>query len=139
LAYLKIIYQIIQAQCINLATPNPVAFIFDGQGKIGDEAQLALMGAYSELKMIKLPNGKKISDCLKTSPIFEDDKTFMPLQAADLYAWCVNRQWHNYQNKSERLQVDPFELLLWIPTIQFHYGEKELRAVMSDFPKQLFV
>jgi hypothetical protein len=60
-------------------------FIFDEQEIQGEDA----LWAY---EYIRETQPKPIRDLLGARPIFADDKTVYPLQAADLLAWHVRRQ-----------------------------------------------
>jgi Protein of unknown function (DUF3800) len=55
-------------------------FIFDEQGAIGDHAA----GWWPVAKLLA---GELIVERMVSEPIFRDDKQYLPLQAADLYAW----------------------------------------------------
>jgi hypothetical protein len=62
----------------------PIDFIFDEQGKMGSET----IKWYPYIKKVA-PEAHK--PYFGSPPIFRDDKIFLPLQAADLYAWTVRR------------------------------------------------
>jgi hypothetical protein len=64
---------------------------------------------------------------IESPPLFRDEKTFLPLQAADLYAW----QLRNYfdQNKNPNILVPVNKILgqfVDIPMIERPYDEAEL-------------
>jgi hypothetical protein len=63
----------------------PTDFIFDEQELQGEDA----LWAYEYSRETQ---PKPIRDLLGTRPIFADDKTVYPLQAADILAWHVRRQ-----------------------------------------------
>lgn len=68
----------------NMKWNSPIDFIFDEQGKMG----LETVAWYPIIKRIA-PKAHK--PYFGSPPIFKDDKIFLPLQAADLYAWYVRR------------------------------------------------
>jgi hypothetical protein len=61
-------------------------FIFDEQGKLGDLA----VGKWRWMKQnIYGQNAVNVSEFLGSPPVFRNDITFRPLQAADMLAWLV--------------------------------------------------
>jgi hypothetical protein len=68
-----------------------IDFIFDEIGKLGPET----IRWYPLLKKLATPAAKPY---IGSPPIFRDDEQFLPLQAADLYAWLVRRKL--YENKT---------------------------------------
>lgn len=70
---------------------EPVDFIFDEQQQFSKE----LVSTWWHIRNISEPfNLSALGD----QPTFRDDKTFLPLQAADLYAWLVRD--HASMNKT---------------------------------------
>ena len=65
--------------------PNSVDFIFDEQGQIGYEAT----SWYAEMKAAFPPDARSL---FGSTPIFQDDKLVLPLQAADMFAWFQRRR-----------------------------------------------
>jgi hypothetical protein len=63
---------------------SPIDFVFDEQGKMG----LETVAWYPVIKD-GAPEAHK--PYFGSPPIFRDDRKFLPLQAADLYAWSVRR------------------------------------------------
>jgi hypothetical protein len=63
----------------------PIDFIFDEQGGMG----LDTIKWYPYIKKVA-PEAHK--PYFGSPPIFRDDKIFLPLQAADLYAWSIRRR-----------------------------------------------
>jgi hypothetical protein len=57
-------------------------FVFDEQGEVGRHA----VGWW---RMAKLLAGQKLAEGMGSEPSFTSDKKFLPLQAADLYAWQI--------------------------------------------------
>jgi hypothetical protein len=67
-----------------------IDFIFDEQGKMGVET-------VRWFQIIKKVAPKESKPFFGSPPIFQDDKKFLPLQAADMYAWSIRR--HQRENK----------------------------------------
>jgi hypothetical protein len=63
----------------------PLDFIFDEQGAMGSET----VKWYPYIKKVAPEPHKPY---FGSPPIFRDDKIFLPLQAADLYAWSIRRR-----------------------------------------------
>jgi hypothetical protein len=63
----------------------PIAFIFDEQTGVSDD--LALFFDHMKLS---LPSAAR--NLIKGSPIYGDDKQYLPLQAADMLAWHLRRE-----------------------------------------------
>ena len=67
-------------------------FIFDEQGKIGEDA----VAMWDNMKAIAASHAaagrSNLPPHMGQRPIFRSDKCFLPLQAADLYAWHVRRE-----------------------------------------------
>lgn len=71
---------------------TPIDFIFDEEGALGYDC----LSWYNYFKNYTFP--KWVLPYLGSPPIFRNDKTFLPLQAADLYAGLLRL--HFYQNKT---------------------------------------
>jgi hypothetical protein len=102
---------------------EPVDFIFDEQQ--GVEEELARFWPDVKRRSEKHIN-KFIRDSFQHMPLFRDEKSFLPLQAADLYAWQVRRNW----NRNRALYMPPNVTLkkLWsIPGFDKVYSESEVR------------
>jgi hypothetical protein len=106
---------------------QPVDFIFDEQGSIGNEA----VAEWDRVKAICADMAKSgrtnFLPYLGSRPIFRDEKTFLPLQAADLYAWQVRR--HFYENRGTLL-IPPRKSLRdlgSLPQIHRHLGTDEIK------------
>src|SRR5882672_3149158 len=63
----------------------PIDFIFDEHGALGTEAS----GWYEVIRQLQKP---EIQQFLGSTPVFRDDKKFLPLQAADMLAWHLRRK-----------------------------------------------
>jgi hypothetical protein len=61
-----------------------IDFFFDEQGKMGVET-------VRWYQIIKKVAPKQSKPFFGSPPIFRDDKKFLPLQAADMYAWAIRR------------------------------------------------
>jgi hypothetical protein len=74
-----------------LGLNGPCKFVFDQQGEIGAEA----VQFWDDLKRYYEPYKKAHqSDLLGSPPVFEDDRLFQPLQAADLYVGELQPVYH---------------------------------------------
>jgi hypothetical protein len=76
-------------------------FIFDEQGTLGDHA----VERWNWMKQnIDAINAANVSPYLGSPPIFRNDVTFRPLQAADMIAWlvrdCMTQSPHNIEEIS---------------------------------------
>lgn len=109
---------------------KPCDFIFDEHGKIGEEA----MSAWTSLKALATQRAVKgemdHSIYLGSQPIFRDEKAFLPLQAADLYAWQIRRYFAD-----NRTLIMPTRPLLAelnsIPGTHRHLGAQELSGLRT--------
>src|SRR5216684_6485390 len=98
-----------------------------------------MVDIYNMLKVMELPNGKRPTDFMGADPVFENDQKFLPLQAADLYAWSVSREFRQYgPSKPDEPSTLIFQNLQQLPAVQFHYGEAELTSLISDLPPAVF-
>jgi hypothetical protein len=94
-----------------------------------------MVDVYEMLKHIELPNGRRSVEFIKSAPAFRNDKEFLPLQAADLYAWSVSREFRQYDPaKPDEASTIIFRELRQVPTVQFHYGAAELTALIAEAP-----
>jgi Protein of unknown function (DUF3800) len=66
----------------------PIDFIFDNQEGLGEEVRFIY-------KCIRDIQPKTVRDMLSVDPLFRDDKQVLPLQAADMLAWHVRRQYES--------------------------------------------
>lgn len=74
---------------VNQTMPIPCKFVFDNQGKIGEQARNWWPDFRTHLQNASNFDFSPYFDVSK--PSFENDKQFMPLQAADLYAGQLGR------------------------------------------------
>ncbi len=110
---------------------HPTDFIFDEQGTIGLEA----FKGWKNLKEVAAARassgGFDFIPYLGSPPIFRDEKQFMPLQAADLYAWHVRR--HFRENSILVMPTRPIlNTLNSIPGTGRHLGGEDLRRMRFD-------
>jgi hypothetical protein len=111
---------------------EPIDFIFDQQE--GIEEELAPFWPGIKRRSEKA-DSKIVRDCFRHMPLFRDEKDFLPLQAADLYAWQIRRNHHN--NRS--LYMPPTETLrrLWsIQGFDRFYSEAEIK-VRADLERAM--
>lgn len=87
-------------------------FIFDEQGDVGKQA----VGWWDAMKALVPPGRRAL---LGNPPIFRNDRKFLPLQAADLYAWIIR----------DRLQPKDQEML----------PKAVLRLFHDKFPVQKYL
>jgi hypothetical protein len=118
----------------SLNLTDPVDFIFDEQE--GIEEELAHFWPGIKAKSEKAIN-KFVRDSFQHMPLFRNEKDFLPLQAADLYAWQVRRNWNN--NRS--LYMPPNHALrkLWsIPGFDRVYNESEIKF-MGELKRRIAI
>jgi hypothetical protein len=103
---------------------GPVDFIFD------DEAEKARLVPHGDWFRASLkPEVRKL---VGNSPIFRNDEDFMPLQAADLWAWWV-RKWYEDGNKDGVANLDfPWTVKREIPRLHSVYDETFLRSTLLE-------
>jgi hypothetical protein len=114
-----------------LGVAEPCDFIFDRQLGFDDEA----LAWWPNFKwMIDNQARSDIKKFIGSAPVFRDEKDFLPLQAADLYAWQVRQ---NYtQNKT--LWMPPSRILRQldpIPGVHRNMNEKELERLNKHLLK----
>jgi hypothetical protein len=84
--------------CVKTGQPTqPIDFIFDSQ----PDQMLRVLAAW-ELFVANSP--ETLRPFLRTRPIFRDDKTVLPLQAADLHAWWMRRSLDTYLRDKPELE-----------------------------------
>ncbi len=113
---------------------HTVDFIFDEQGKIGEDA----VRMWDSLKPIIRANAAKgrsnFEPYMGERPIFRDDKKFLPLQAADLYAWHVRRDYAD--NKLIQMPPRPaMQALRNMSTIQRYVDDAELQRFRESIDR----
>ncbi|PDT64465.1 hypothetical protein CO683_37920 [Bradyrhizobium ottawaense] len=108
---------------------DPVDFIFDDES---EKVHILEMWDWMKVLMNSAAQGR-----IGSTPIFRPDEKFMPLQAADLYAWWI-RKWHNEGNR-EAIQSYQFP---WgckrdIPQIHIDLKESGIRRTLADAIKKM--
>jgi uncharacterized protein DUF3800 len=125
--YTLLFQQIILAMAVRgdlYGVNQPVDFIFDQQVGFSEE----ITDQWPQFnETIRLSSRSDLPALVGKLPEFRDEKCYLPLQAADLYAW----QMRNYfvQNKNPKLIVPVNRVLgqfVRIPMIERDYEEDEL-------------
>jgi hypothetical protein len=86
--YFILFYQIVLSVVANaerIGWHRDCDFIFDGQGALEDITK----SKWDWVKQNIDVNGTKMGEYLGSRPLFGNDITFRPLQAADMFAWLV--------------------------------------------------
>lgn len=104
----------------------PTDFVFDEQGPVGEEAVIW----YRYMKHIQEPH---IAALMGSTPIFRDDKRFLPLQAADLVAFHMRRR-KDYPNEDESSY--PTFAIKDLPYADTHLN-KEVLALLATQMKEI--
>jgi hypothetical protein len=107
-------------------TPRPVDFIFDEQGNIGTEAQSTWLDFKRSCERSAQQGKTDFRPFLGSIPIFRDEKDFLPLQAADLYAWQVRRIFFDSNPQWVKLLNE----LSKIPQVSKHMAQSDLEKFM---------
>ncbi|WP_315742091.1 DUF3800 domain-containing protein [Bradyrhizobium sp. SZCCHNR1075] len=101
---------------------EPINFVFDERAE-----KKFILAAWNEIV-------ERIADDIKhplgSSPRFENDKRFLPLQAADLWAWWV-REWYEEDNHHPPAKMNQLDFGTW-------RGKNRKKLVMTAFEDQLF-
>jgi hypothetical protein len=107
---------------------EPCDFVFDEQCGFSDE----LLRLWPSYKQIAQQTSKTdMPSFLGSPPIFRDDATFLPLQAADMYAWSLRRDYADNQV----LYMPPrpaLKRLSSIPIILRNWGTDDLRDMRAQ-------
>jgi len=103
-----------------LGITEPVDFVFDNESE-----KKRCIEAWDELKQNSRPDVRAL---MGDTPIYRDDKTALPLQAADLYAYWV-RQWEldGIEDGIEHLEF-PWKAERDLPRIDFKFVERDFIA-----------
>lgn len=106
-------------------------FIFDEQGAFSKEA----LANWPTLKaLLDISPRSDLGKFVGSPPIFRDDKAFLPLQAADLYAWHIRQHF----SRNQILIVPPSRILRQfehLPAISRVYDEPELKRLRDHLLK----
>jgi hypothetical protein len=103
---------------------EPIDFIFDDEG---EKARLA--PHWDWFRDSLKPEARRL---VRNKPIYRNDEEFMPLQAADLWAWWV-RKWHVNGNADGVANIDfPWSVRRIIPRLHSVYDESFLRRMLQE-------
>jgi hypothetical protein len=102
-------------------------FIFDEQGKESDLIQRIWRFTASDVPVA-------VKKFVGNRPLHRDEKTFLPLQAADLFAWHVRR---SYEEKSRGKEYNDFvwKSLSSLECAQNEWTEERLRKIYDGVRK----
>ena len=120
--YLFALFQLIKGyrqHCDKIGVTRDLKFIFDEQ----DCAMKPIAEAWDFLKE---KGNEYLLDVIGGTPSFEDDKKFLPLQAADLAAGWIRRQLEDQYNGISPLKA-PWSIKDTVPHIAIRYDEDGLR------------
>jgi hypothetical protein len=134
LLFSQIIFHMTNSGSVGIS--EPCDFIFDEQQGYGSAA----LGHWDDMKnIVNAQTPAHMSRLLGSRPIFRDEKHFLPLQAADLYAWLVR----NHLTKVDA-EIDPTlaSIITSVkPYLHYHFHEKRLakmRLGLQATANQLF-
>jgi hypothetical protein len=138
--YVLLVHQLILAIAVfgdRHGIVTPCDYIFDTENSFEEE----VFAQWPTIKWL-VENSTK-SDLAKffgERPIFRDDKHFLPLQAADLYAWQIrNRYIQTHQVPNQTLWIPPtriLEILDRIGVINREYSTAEVIRLRDHLVKQ---
>jgi Protein of unknown function (DUF3800) len=107
---------------------EPCDFIFDQQCGFSDEAM-----RHWEIYKLALGNSLRgdLLPLIGSPPAFRDEKCFLPLQAADLYAWQArNHYLGNHRVKNQTIQIPMNSVLRGLrPIPRFHRSITEAELI----------
>jgi hypothetical protein len=130
LASQEVIHAVMRAQQLHeLPDDGPAKFVFDEQGKESD------MFLYMWSIVMPQPPSSNINMALMPSrPTIEDDKNFLPLQVADLFAW---HYWSDITARSQnKTTASPFwQAIKTVPVIDSQLDEKRLSKLIDGLRK----
>jgi Protein of unknown function (DUF3800) len=88
---------------------EPCDYFFDEQGAVGDEAT----NWWPNFKaLVQQSERSDLADFVGSPPIFRNEKCFLPLQAADLYAWQIRNHYvQNRRTPTQKIIVPPNRFL----------------------------
>jgi hypothetical protein len=109
--------------CDKIGSDRDVKFIFDNQSS----AKVRVAEAWSYFEQA---GNERLMEIMGGFPSFEDDKKFLPLQAADMAAWWIRRQIEDRGKGVEPPSV-PWRIKDSVPSIRVRYDESALRQAYS--------
>ncbi len=111
-----------------------IEVIFDEQGGESEQYILSAMGGFRRIA------GQHFSDLVIPTPIFQNDKDALPLQAADMLAWLVRRDAVNGVRGIDRSRCLENLILgeaLSMPNRVFIWGESRLALASQHLSESL--
>lgn len=121
---------------------SPCDFIFDEQLGFSDEVHRR----WPQFKeILEKSTNSDLKNFVGSRPIYRDEKEFLPLQAADLYAWQIRHHLViNSRFKNQKIQFPPSRVLVVlepIPEIFWRCDEAELLRLREHLLKvgELFI
>jgi hypothetical protein len=107
---------------------GPVDFIFDNEGE-----KARLTPHWDWFRASLRPEVRRL---VGNDPVFRDDEEFMPLQAADLWAWWV-RKWFKDGNENGVANLDfPWSVKRQFYRLHSTYDEALFRSMMQELMRQ---
>ena len=114
----------------------PCDFICDEQ--MGFSEEVSRSWAQFKLLIENQPRSD-IARLVGSMPIYRDDAKFLPLQAADLYAWQLRNYYlHNHRIEGQTIEVPPkraLSLINTLPSIFRHYSKAEFQRLEAHLQK----
>jgi hypothetical protein len=102
---------------------EPVDFIFDNESE-----KVQALAAWEHMKRQSLPSIRKL---LGETPMYRDDRTTLPLQAADLLAWWI-RKW-TLEDEPRDVRRFPWNTTRAIFGIEAYFDEAAIRGFVADW------
>jgi hypothetical protein len=129
--YFLLFYHLILSVAANakaLAWNRDCDFIFDDQGKLGKNA----VERWDWMKQ-NGANATNVSEYLGLPPIFRDDVTFRPLQAADMFAWLVRDCLTSTPDHMEEISRAALKHIEGRNILRIHIDKEQLMALGARF------
>jgi hypothetical protein len=128
--YVMLAHRLILAVAVigdRLGVSEPCDYIFDQQEGFSDE----LLKNWPDFKQnLEQSARSDLAKFVGSPPIFSDEKSFLPLQAADLYAWQIRRYYvNNHGVENQTIFIPPsltLRMIEHIPAIDREYSTAEL-------------
>jgi hypothetical protein len=108
---------------LGMGLSDPVDFVFDDQGEIGEEALLWF-------EMIMESQSPEIKSLVPNKPIFRNDQQILPLQAADFLAWHLRRS-KEPRNMNEKRPI--MKKLIPLQHAELDLSRDQLKLMADDF------
>lgn len=91
-------------------------------------SQQELKDAYGTLKRILPPQDAGL---IENEPLFRDDKAYMPLQAADLFAWHVRRELFE-RERGARLETPSWKALCQAKILDCSMDRQDMAEIVEQ-------